>query len=104
MLALRAAASHVACAEETSPPAGLVVESAVDHAPFGGPGSVGGRSSRTRSLGRGARDQYTVEAYYRVELAEHLTVTPDIQLIKDPALDTDEDFIWVAGLRARLAF
>ena len=104
VLALCAAASHVACAEETSPPAGLAVESAVDHAPFGGPGSVGGRSSRTRSLGRGARDQYTVEAYYRVELAEHLTVTPDIQLIKDPALDTDEDFIWVAGLRARLAF
>ena len=62
-----------------------------------------GRPNR-ELFGRDARDQYTVEAYYRVELAEHLTVTPDIQLIKDPALDTDEDLIWVAGLRARLAF
>ena len=48
--------------------------------------------------------QYTLEAYYRLQLAEHLEITPDIQLIKDPALNPDEDLVWVAGLRGRLAF
>jgi porin len=51
-----------------------------------------------------ARDQYTVEAYYRLQIADHLTITPDIQLIKDPATNPDDDFLWVAGLRARLSF
>jgi porin len=62
-----------------------------------------GRPNR-EIFGADARDQYTAEAYYRLHLAEHLTITPDIQLIKDPALNPDRDFIWVAGLRARLAF
>jgi hypothetical protein len=32
-----------------------------------------------------------------------LTVTPDVQLIIDPALTLWESSIWVFGLRARLA-
>jgi len=58
----------------------------------------------SETFGSDTRDQYTVEAYYRLQLADHLTLTPDIQLIKDPALNPGEDFVWVAGLRARLAF
>jgi len=50
-------------------------------------------------FGADARDQY-----YRLQLAEHLAITPDIQLIKDPALNPWEDFVWVAGLRACPAF
>ena len=49
-------------------------------------------------------DQYTVEAYYRVQLFDRLAITPDLQLIKNPAANPDEDLIWSAGLRARLAF
>ena len=56
------------------------------------------------TFGTDAEDQYTAEFYYRLEVAEHLAITPDIQLIKDPALNPDSDFTWVAGLRARLAF
>jgi porin len=62
-----------------------------------------GRPNR-ELFGADARDQYTVEAYYRLQVAEHLAITPDIQLIKDPALETDEDYVWIAGLRARFAF
>jgi porin len=49
-------------------------------------------------------DQYTAELFYRLQLTENIAVTPDVQLIIDPALNPDEDSIWVFGLRARLAF
>ena len=56
------------------------------------------------SFGANARDQYTLEAYYRFQLATHLSITPDLQLVKDPALDRREDLVWVAGIRARVFF
>lgn len=62
-----------------------------------------GRPNRSGS-GTAIEDQYTVEAYYRVQLFDRLAITPDLQLIKNPAANPDEDLIWIAGLRARLAF
>ncbi len=62
-----------------------------------------GRPNRD-SFGSATDDQYTVEAYYRFQLFERLAITPDLQLIKNPAANPDEDLIWVAGLRARLDF
>jgi len=56
------------------------------------------------TFGTVASDQYTLEAYYRLQIVDNLAVTPDIQLIKNPALNADDDLIWVVGLRARLAF
>ena len=57
------------------------------------------------SEGFGAQldDQYAVEAFYRLQLSDELAVTPDVQLLLDPALNPQEDRIWVLGLRARLA-
>ena len=52
----------------------------------------------------GLDDQYTAELFYRLQLAQNLAVTPDVQLIIDPALNPDEDVIWVFGLRGRLTF
>jgi len=51
----------------------------------------------------GLKDQKTLEVFYRFQLAEQFVLTPDIQYIKDPALNTSEDSLWVLGLRARLA-
>ena len=51
----------------------------------------------------GLDDQYTAEIFYRLQLAQNLAITPDLQLIIDPALNPDENTIWVFGLRARLA-
>ena len=62
-----------------------------------------GRPNR-ETFGANTRDQYTVEAYFRLQLADLLAITPNIQLIKDPATNREEDFLWVAGLRARLTF
>jgi len=49
-------------------------------------------------------DQYTAELFYRLQLTQNLAITPDVQLIIDPALNPDEDVIGVFGLRARLSF
>ena len=54
--------------------------------------------------GTGMDDQYTAEIYYRLQVMKVLSVTPDVQLIIDPALNPEEDTILVFGLRARLVF
>jgi porin len=51
----------------------------------------------------GLDDQYTIEAFYRLQLSQNLAITPDVQLLIDPALNPQEDRLWVLGLRARLA-
>lgn len=51
----------------------------------------------------GLDDQYTAEVFYRLQLVQNLAITPDVQLIFNPALNPDEDTLWVFGLRARLA-
>ncbi len=51
--------------------------------------------------GPGLPDQYTAELFYRWQISKALAVTPDLQFIKNPALDPDTDSIWVVGLRVR---
>ena len=46
--------------------------------------------------------QTTGEFFYRLQLAENLALTPNIQLLKDPALNDVDDTVWVTGLRIRL--
>lgn len=49
------------------------------------------------------RDQTTLEAFYRRQLNDVLAITPSGQVIQDPALDPDEDRIFVLSLRVRKA-
>jgi len=49
-------------------------------------------------------DQYATEVYYRWQVAEEIAITPSVQLLIDPALNPEEDTLWVFGLRARFAF
>jgi porin len=62
-----------------------------------------GRANRA-SFGAATDDQYTLEAYYRFQLFERLAITPDLQLILQPAMNPKQDLIWIAELRARLTF
>ena len=48
--------------------------------------------------------QYTAEVFYRLQAFPHITITPDLQLLMNPALNPDQDHIWIAGLRVRLSF
>jgi len=55
-------------------------------------------------FGAATDDQYTLEAYVRLQVLPRLAITPDIQLIKNPVSNPEDDLIWVAGLRARVSF
>jgi porin len=52
----------------------------------------------------GLDDQHTLEAFYRIQLWKEFAITPDIQYIRNPALNPDGNSLWVFGLRGRLAF
>jgi porin len=56
------------------------------------------------SFGSGLKDQYVLEAFYRLQLATDLQVTPDVQLLINPAQNPDESSIWVLGVRGRISF
>lgn len=56
------------------------------------------------TFGLALNNQYSAELFYRLQLYQHLTITPDVQLLLNPALNPQEDQIWVVGLRARLNF
>ena len=49
-------------------------------------------------------DQFTAELFFRYQAAQSLAITPSIQLIGNPALNPDEEFIAYFGLRARMVF
>ncbi len=49
-------------------------------------------------------DQYTAELFYRIQVTKEIAITPDVQLLFNPALNPDEDMITVFGLRTRMAF
>jgi porin len=42
--------------------------------------------------------------FLHLSFARNFFITPDVQLLIDPALNTEKDTLWVFGLRARLAF
>ncbi len=50
------------------------------------------------------RDQFTSEFFYRFQLTQFLAITPDIQLIVDPALNPNTDVLALFGVRLRAAF
>ena len=49
-------------------------------------------------------NQFTSEMFYRFQLFQHMTVTPDIQYLKEPVLYPEKTTVWVLGLRARVVF
>jgi len=51
--------------------------------------------------GPGLRDQWTTELFYRWQVSKAIALTPDLQFIKNPALDPHTSSIWVLGLRVR---
>ena len=49
-------------------------------------------------------DQLTTELFYFVEIMPGLEITPDIQWVRNPALNPGQDHLYIAGLRLRVAF
>lgn len=50
------------------------------------------------------REQTTIEAFWNFQLAQNLAITLSLQHLGNPALNPDEDEIWITGLRGRLTF
>ncbi|WP_434053490.1 MAG: carbohydrate porin [Roseibium sp.] len=48
-------------------------------------------------------NQYAVEAFYRMQLTPQFALTPDVQVIVDPATDPASDLLGVFSLRGRIA-
>jgi len=55
------------------------------------------------TIASGLNNQYTVEIFYRLQISSRLAITPDIQFLINPALNTEVSSIFLWGLRARLA-
>lgn len=55
------------------------------------------------TYGTDLKDQYVAELYYRFKVTDSIALTPDVQLLVDPALNPEKDTLWVVGLRARIA-
>jgi porin len=53
------------------------------------------------TFGPGLDDQYGVEFFWRIQLLNHLAITPSIEWLLDPALNPDESSVWLFGLRMR---
>jgi porin len=49
-------------------------------------------------------NQLMSEVFYRVQLTENFQITPNLQIVGNPALNTDRDAIALFGLRARVTF
>lgn len=55
-------------------------------------------------FGAGLRDQYGIEAYYRIQLTNEIAMTPDIQFIVNPARNSNVNTLLVLSLRLRANF
>ncbi len=53
------------------------------------------------TYGADLNDQYVGEVYFRWKIGDHFEVTPNLQLLVNPALNPVDDNIWVFGFRAK---
>ena len=52
-----------------------------------------------RTFGPDLDDETVIETSYKFQLSQNFSLTPDIQVIFNPANDPDESSVWVVGLR-----
>ena len=60
--------------------------------------------SWAKPIGAGLRDQYGLEAYWKILLLPNLWVTPGVQVLFDPTFNTAVDSIVIGQIKARLIF
>jgi porin len=56
------------------------------------------------SPGSGFRAETLLELFYRVEIAKAISITPDLQLVFNPANNPADDLVVIPGIRLRLKF
>jgi len=46
---------------------------------------------------------YLAEVFYRVQLSSRFAITPDLQFVINPALNTEQSSMFIWGIRGRLS-
>jgi porin len=64
---------------------------------------VGWAKPSKKTFGPGLKDEYVFETSYKFQLWRSFSLTPDVQLLLDPANNPAESRVWVFGLRAFLS-
>jgi porin len=54
----------------------------------------------SKTFGPGLSNETVLETSYKFQLSQNVSVTPDLQVIFNPANDPSESSVWVVGLRA----
>lgn len=65
---------------------------------------VGWARPNSESFADDVDDEYVIETSYNLQLTRNFALLPDIQWVKDPVNNPDEDRVWVGSLRAILTF
>ncbi len=66
-------------------------------------GAFGWGEVNESTWAEGLENQLTMEIFYRMQVSSRLAITPDLQFLKNPALNPDVNSIFLWGIRARLA-
>ncbi len=61
-------------------------------------------SPNSDTFGVDLDDQLISEVYYRIQLTENLKITPNLQIVVNPALNPDKNAVALFGLRAQMTF
>jgi porin len=54
------------------------------------------------TFGPGLRSETVLETSYKFQLSQNFSITPDVQVVFNPANDPSESSVWVVGMRAIL--
>jgi porin len=61
-------------------------------------------SPNSDTFGVDLDDQWISEVYFRIQLTENLRITPNLQIVVNPALNPDKNAVALFGLRAQMTF
>jgi porin len=60
---------------------------------------VGWARPSEQTHGTGLRDEWVLETSYKFQLSKNFSITPDLQILINPANNPSKSSIWIAGLR-----
>ena len=55
------------------------------------------------ALNAASDTQTTWETFYRLQVSKNMSITANVQCLMDPALNNEDDQVWVTGLRLRVS-
>jgi len=60
---------------------------------------VGWARPSEKTRGTSLRDEWVFETSYKLQLSKNFSITPDLQILINPANNPGKSSVWIAGLR-----